>query len=208
MNKKRYPNLRNLLFTCLCLLLPLYASIASAAASQDLKAVLASINAMQGNFSQSIYNQRGRLIRTLHGTMLMARPNKFRWEIRSPFQQLILADGQYLWVYDRGLRQVTRQRLRGSRQTPAGILSGAASGALNDFFVSKRDDWFVLRPKFNIGFQVVRLRFQANILRQMELVDSLGQTSRIVFSQMSVNPSLDSRYFTFYPPKGVDVIAR
>jgi outer membrane lipoprotein carrier protein len=40
----------------------------------------------------------------------------------------------------------------------------------------------------------------------MELVDGLGQTTRLSFDQIQKNPPLDPALFQFTPPAGVDVI--
>jgi outer membrane lipoprotein carrier protein len=40
----------------------------------------------------------------------------------------------------------------------------------------------------------------------MELVDKLGQTTRIDFSGVKRNASLDDTLFRFEPPPGADVI--
>jgi outer membrane lipoprotein carrier protein len=40
----------------------------------------------------------------------------------------------------------------------------------------------------------------------MELMDALGQTTVIRFSDVRVNPTLDPSLFQFTPPPGADVI--
>jgi len=40
----------------------------------------------------------------------------------------------------------------------------------------------------------------------MELMDALGQTTVIRFSDVKLNPPLDAALFSFSPPAGVDVI--
>ncbi|OYY02863.1 MAG: outer membrane lipoprotein carrier protein LolA, partial [Mehylophilales bacterium 35-46-6] len=38
------------------------------------------------------------------------------------------------------------------------------------------------------------------------LIDSFGHTTKIVFSEVEVNPTLEEKNFLFKPPKGVDVV--
>ena len=56
------------------------------------------------------------------------------------------------------------------------------------------------------NFNEIQLGFEENELRLMQLMDQLGQVTRIVFKDNEVNPSLMSTLFDFVPPPGVDVI--
>jgi outer membrane lipoprotein carrier protein len=55
-------------------------------------------------------------------------------------------------------------------------------------------------------FDRLLLGFDNDSLRQMELHDSFGQTTRLSFSEIKINLSLDSSLFIFTPPEGVDVV--
>jgi outer membrane lipoprotein carrier protein len=52
----------------------------------------------------------------------------------------------------------------------------------------------------------VQLGFEGEVLRLLQLVDQLGQITRIIFSANQVNPNLAATLFDFSPPPGVDVI--
>ena len=41
------------------------------------------------------------------GTVWMQTPDRFRWQYKEPIEQLIVADGKQVWVYDEDLEQVT-----------------------------------------------------------------------------------------------------
>ena len=56
------------------------------------------------------------------------------------------------------------------------------------------------------GFSDLRIGFEADELRIMELVDGLGQTTRIVLTDAAENQEIDPARFTLVPPAGVDVI--
>ena len=56
-------------------------------------------------------------------------------------------------------------------------------------------------------FESVSLALGTNgELAGMELVDKLGQTTRIDFSSLRRNAALDDKLFRFEPPSGADVI--
>ena len=48
--------------------------------------------------------------------------------------------------------------------------------------------------------------FNANKIQELSLVDSFGHTTKIVFTQVEVNPVLEDKNFLFKAPKGVDVV--
>jgi outer membrane lipoprotein carrier protein len=55
-------------------------------------------------------------------------------------------------------------------------------------------------------FRAVDLSFAGGELELMELTDALGQVTRIEFTELVLNESLEGALFTFTPPPGVDVI--
>ena len=146
--------------------------------------------------------------------MWIERPNRFRWDYEIPFKQHIIGDGKQIWVYDEELEQVTVRQMKGALgYTPAILLAG--SGKLTDNFTIKKLkkqgklEWMEMIPKKNDGgFEDIRLGFEGNLLRQLEMVDGFGQTTRITMSNNRENYKIRDSLFRFTPPKGVDVIRR
>jgi outer membrane lipoprotein carrier protein len=188
-------------------------SFASTEASSDLSGLLNNFNAMSANFSQVLYDNSGTVIERHTGSMALERPGKFRWQVNNPNQQLLIADGRYLWIYDVDLQQATKQRMDSSKSnSPASLLSGSVSNLENRFTVSqmKKADpgqWFELKPRENKDlFNWIQLHFIDNKLVEMHLLDNLGQLSTFAFTQVEVNPNLPKNTFVFQAPKGVDVV--
>ena len=68
-------------------------------------------------------------------------------------------------------------------------------------------EWLEARPREReAGFERVRMGFDAENLRAMELLDHFGQTTRLQFSNLRRNPKVDKSEFRFEPPKGADVL--
>ena len=66
--------------------------------------------------------------------------------------------------------------------------------------------WAELTPLAGeVSFTRIRLGFDGETLRTMELEDAFGQLTRLEFSDVERNPSLDESLFTFTPPEGADV---
>nr|WP_246174156.1 outer membrane lipoprotein chaperone LolA [Paraburkholderia hayleyella] len=146
------------------------------------------------------------------GTFLFARPGKFIWAYEKPYQQLLQADGDKLYVYDKDLNQVTVRKLGGALgASPAAILFGSndleKNFTLHDAGVKAGIDWLELTPKArDTQFQRVGIGFRNGNLEAMELYDVFGNVTLLTFSKMQKNPPLPAGQFRFTTPSGADVI--
>lgn len=181
---------------------------AEESAMDGLLAVLAPVKHMQGAFSQQHYAADGELVGESSGRFRLLRPGYFAWEISAPDSQLIIADPEYLWQYDRDLETVTRRPVDGSQaMTPLQVLGGDAE-ALREHYQVERDaeGRFLLHPRQgDPGFQSLALDFQGDVFRGMEVLDNLGQRVVIRFSDVSDGKALSPEDFDFTPPPGADL---
>ena len=146
------------------------------------------------------------------GTFSFQRPGKFRWAYEKPFEQVIVGDGDRLWIYDKDLNQVTVRKLdRALGSTPAALLAGGA--ALDANFVltdaGSRDglDYVEAKPRTqDTGFEQVKIGLAANLPRAMELRDTFGNVTTLRFGAFERNTPLDAAQFKFVPPPGADVV--
>jgi outer membrane lipoprotein carrier protein len=197
----------------IALLLALASSHVLAAGSiEKLQAFVAQTQSARAQFTQQVLEKNGKAQQSASGTLVFARPGKFRWEYQKPYAQSIVGDGQKLWIYDKELAQVTVKKLEGALgSSPAALLAG--SNDLEEYYnlnakgVSRGLDWLEAYPKeADSMFQKVRMGFKGNTLDTMELHDQLGQVTVIRFSRIERNPKLPADSFAFTPPAGVDVI--
>lgn len=153
--------------------------------------------------------------KTSTGTFEFARPSRFKFIYKKPFEQSIVADGQTLWLYDVDLNQVTaRKQSQVLGATPAALIASAADlRALQaDFTLTNAPDkdgqeWVTATPKTKDGqVQSVRIGFRSETLATLEILDSFGQTSRMSFTAFQANAALDAAAFQFKPPVGADVV--
>jgi len=185
----------------------------AASATERLTDFFKNVQSLRAEFQQIVTDPRGKTIQDAHGTFLMQRPNKFRWNYQKPYEQVIVADGTRLWVYDKDLEQVTVKKLdEALGNTPALLLSGAKPLTEN-FHIAELTDrkdglqWTTLTPKNDeANFKQVRLAFGKQSLEVMELVDSFEQTTQLRFSSVQSNVKFTANEFQFTPPKGVDVV--
>lgn len=184
----------------------------SAVGADQVQSYFQDLQALRTNFVQRVYDERGRVLQSSSGQMLMRRPGQFRWDYRNPSAQIIVADGQRLWAYDVDLEQVTVRKLDNAvSATPLALLSGAAP--IEDTFkvgaVQRRDglDWYELTPqREQAEFRVLRVAFKGDVLVSLELEDRFGQRTRLDFQNLERNPRLDPALLQFKPPPGVDVV--
>ena len=182
------------------------------AGRQKIEQFLRGLQGLQAQFSQVLTDRTGQVIDEASGTLAISRPNRFRWDYREPYEQLIVADGRRIWLYDSDLEQVTVRKLDATLSaTPAMLLSG--EGNLDDNFIVRKVtregalEWVQLEPKRDdTDFKWVRLGFEGATLRHMQLADKLGQTTQLEFTQVERNPPLDPARFSFNVPPGADVI--
>ncbi len=184
----------------------------SAMASSPVQRYFHNLQTLRADFIQRVFDEKGRIMQSSSGQMLMQKPGKFRWDYRTPAAQLIVADGERLWAYDVDLAQVTVRKLdKALSSTPLSLLSGAApiEETFNVGEVVNRDglDWYELTPKQpQPEFQLLRVAFKGETLTTLEVEDSFGQRTRLDFQKLERNPTLDPAKLKFIPPPGVDVV--
>ena len=193
--------------------LALFAACAAARADavDTLREFVRDVKSGQAAFTQTVTSADGTRKKVSSGDFEFARPNRFRFSYSKPFEQLIVADGVKVWIFDTDLNQASSRKLgQALGSTPAALLAGAA---LEPEFVltaePARDglDWALATPRAKDGaFQSMRVGFNGKLLSVVEIADSFGQRSRLVFSRFVANPTLAAERFRFVPPAGADVI--
>jgi len=186
--------------------------VAHATALERLEQFMSQTQSARGEFEQRIYDRNRRLIQQSSGTLAFLRPGKFRWSYAKPYPQLIVGDGERVWIYDEDLKQVTVRKLDAALgATPAALLAGN-NDAMKAFVL--RDDgregdleWLIATPRNKeSNFERIRIGFSAAGLARMELTDAFGQTTDLRFIALDRTPGLDPGLFQFVPPPGADVI--
>jgi outer membrane lipoprotein carrier protein len=187
------------------------ANLARADAVDTLRDFVRDVKSGRAAFTQTVTSTDGARKKTSSGQFEFLRPNRFRFEYQKPFQQLIVADGAKVWIYDADLNQASSRRLgQALGTTPAALLAGGSLDA--DFTLSVQPsqgglDWALALPKAKDGaFQSMRVGFRGRDLAEVEIVDSFGQRSSLQFSGFVANPALDAERFRYTPPAGADLI--
>ena len=212
------------------------AQTASAQGDTPLDRYLDGLTSLRTDFSQSITDASGKPAAGGSGSLIVERPNRFRWDYRpadetgaggagqdgqgqagqgqaEPQGQLLVADGRNLWFYDRELAQVTVKPIDTAlSSTPIMLLSGSSQALRAQFDISTQPSaqglqWVQVRPRGpQADFSDARLGFRGNELERMIVHNMLGQTVQLDFTHSRRNAPVDASLFTFAVPQGVDVI--
>ena len=114
-------------FAMICLLV---AHAASAGATDKLHRFLDSTTTMRADFAQIVVAKNGKKPQQSSGVMMFSRPGKFRWQIEKPFSQLLVGDGEKVWIYDPDLRQVTVKKVDAAIGSTPAVAEVAAVAAV------------------------------------------------------------------------------
>jgi len=189
----------------------LFAGVANAAALDQFKAFVSSTKAAKGEFTQKVVAQ-GSKDKLSSGSFVFARPGKFIWSYTKPYDQVLQADGEQLFIYDKDLNQVTTRKLGDALgSSPAAILFGSndleKNFALSEAGTRDGLEWLKATPKAkDSSFEQILIGLKNGTPEAMELKDSFGQTSILSFKKFEKNPALNATSFKFVMPKGADVI--
>ena len=176
-----------------------------------LEDFLANTKSLEADFQQTLRTHEGEVLQQTTGRFYLNRPGKFRWNYRAPYEQIIVSDGERIWIYDVDLKQVTVQKQSaGLSTTPMALLENSFK-LHQSFNVTPLDEHDgVYRLKLvsktkDSDFGEIVVGLDAHGLRFMQLHDQFEQVTDIVFSDITTNSKLAKDIFEFIPPEGVDV---
>ncbi|WP_296060291.1 outer membrane lipoprotein chaperone LolA [uncultured Amphritea sp.] len=182
-------------------------------AGNRLNSLLAKFDSFSADFDQVSGSEDTRRMENSRGTLLLAKPNKFRWVAKEPFAQKLISDGDTLWIYDPDLEQATRRKVAESDTgVPALILNGQIEQLQAQYRIrllqeKGSNQLFELLPIHDAEvFTRIRLLFTEGLIKELQMEDSLGQKTSILFNNQKLNPDFSAESFMFVPPEGTDVI--
>lgn len=149
------------------------------------------------------------------GTVAFKRPGRMRWALKNHEEQLIIADGTTLWVYQPDEQQVLKSPFQSAfrSSSPISFLTGV--GRIDRDFIVTLDGreegrvFLLLVPRTDEG-EIGRLRLTIETvsfdIAGAEIRDPLGNVTKLEFANLRRNLALDDALFHFEVPAGVDII--
>lgn len=180
--------------------------------SHTLGLRLNAIHTLSAKFKQTVRHDE-RIVERSQGTFSLVKPGKFRWVIDTPSPQLIVSDGNILWIFDKELEQATKQMLsKGIGSTPALFLSNYDNALGKKYRINlslqKGNEIYTLHPIAETNYRFIELTFNKEYLQGIKVEDQLGQITRLEFYQETINQPMSNKLFQFTPPPGVDVVSQ
>jgi outer membrane lipoprotein carrier protein len=197
------------------------AAFCCAGGLESLESFLKSTQSGRAEFTQTVTSPardgQAPKVKTSTGNFEFARPNRFKFVYKKPFEQTLVADGQTLWMYDVDLNQVTSSKQANVlANTPAAIIASSPDlkSLEQNFSLKSAPDqdgmsWVLATPKAKEGsLQSIRVGFKSagGELAALDILDSFGQRSVLKFQKVEANIALAQDAFSFKPPAGADVI--
>jgi outer membrane lipoprotein carrier protein len=194
---------------------PINSSSAELKGLENLESFIKNAKSGKSDFTQTVTSParagEAPRVKTSSGSFEFQRPNRFKFQYKKPFEQLILADGANLWIYDADLNQASqRKQSEAFANTPAALIASSSdlTALRAQFTLEAAPDkdglsWVQARPKSaDSTLQTVRIGFKGEALQQLDITDSFGQRSVINFGNMQTNVNLAADSFKFnLPPK-------
>ncbi len=182
-------------------------------AAERLAERMAELDELSAGFSQRLVDGRGIELRRTSGRLWAQRPDRFRWEVDEPFAEVLIGDGETLWLWDPDLEQVTvRPYDDRLKATPARLLSGAVEDLLDAFEVDHLAaddgrDRFTLWPQGGDAlFERLEFIFEGEHPRYLIIHDGLGQRTEVELLEVRTGFDPDPERFRFDIPEGADVL--
>ncbi len=153
---------------------------------------------------------------TASGRIFVKRPGLMRWEYDTPDRQLVITDGNTLWIY----RPEDNQVMMG--KSPAFFGSGKGASFLSDMKLLRQKFSIFLAKKAKEGYHILELlpmerAFDVSVIylsistKTFEVVEivtynSYGDENKIQLSNIQLKKNLDDSMFSFQTPQGVEIL--
>ena len=181
-------------------------------AREQLNRFTTGLETLQASFEQKVISGDGAVEDSSGGEVWLSRPQRFRWEYGGDFPEVVVADGERVWIHDITLEQVTvEDQSSAAADSPLTLLTDPAqldaqfevreAGEAGDLQLLE------LRSRsMESDFERLLLGLRDGSLELMIMEDAFGLRTELRFMDVQRNPVLDDVLFTFIPPGGVDVI--
>jgi outer membrane lipoprotein carrier protein len=190
----------------------IFAPVFSSDSIQQLDTFFSEVQSFEGQFIQIVYDESGEVIQESNGDVALDKPGKFRWQYVKPYPQLILADGEYLWIYDEELLQASAKPIDTALGNAPIMLLTNVRPLTDDFEIKDAGNknglnWVELTPLVqDTEFLKIQIGLNDKGINIMELEDHFSQKTVIQFDNLKTNVKFVADHFTFVAAEGVDVV--
>ena len=175
-------------------------AVADEQATSELRTLLSHISQYKANFKQTITDTEGNLVHEAKGNIILARPDKLRWETVSPDESLLIADGRTVWNIDPFVEQVTIiDQNKAVKDNPIMLITATDDETWSKFVVRKADavsDEYFVTPLNQEGqIRELTLIFSDDTLVGLTTLDAQEQISSLKFTAVETRVPLAAETF-------------
>jgi outer membrane lipoprotein carrier protein len=175
---------------------------------------------LRSNFVQEIRIPALDEERSGRGVVYQKKPNLFLMKFEEPKGDIVVADGEWFWMYYPSAQPDQVIRTAMARVPEAATLGGDFLTDPTERYVatyvergqvSKRSAHLIaLVPKFDAPYTLVRVWVDAEdfLVRSFEIHEENGTIRTLTLSDMETGVDLPDDLFSFTPPRGVEVFTR
>ncbi len=173
---------------------------------EELQGQLAQLKPFSADFTQTVTSAEGDNLSTAEGLMQLQRPNQFRWETVSPDEQLIVSDGESIWMYNPFVEQVSIHSLKDViANTPFMLIAGTDQAAWEDYRVTKKAGVYTVITPNDPAAAVFTLQFKQGEMSQFSVQEQQGQHSQFALTNHKTMNKMDPALFNFTIPEDTDI---
>ncbi|MBN2646976.1 MAG: outer-membrane lipoprotein carrier protein LolA [Thiotrichales bacterium] len=145
------------------------------------------------------------------GHFQLSRPSRLVWEYAQKDGQKIVLDGVNLWVWDKDLKQVTVRpvaEVQGDIPLSWLLYDEPIEDKFTIIFAGNRAgmQWYNLAPKEATYFQSIEIALKDGLMSEAWLYEGSDKITKIRFSNIQINQTLNEAQFQFLVPPGNDLV--
>lgn len=173
------------------------------------------VKSIEAKCVQTFYNRTMGKTFTFKGTVFIRRPDKFRWEITDPDEQLIIIDGENLWIYTKENNQVIKESAdKKGRAKLALLLLADINELKKNFTITVANDGSetlelgLMPNEATADVKSARLIVNKSNYRiaGIKITDAYDNHSVYSFEETVFNSNIPDSRFVYVPPDGVEVV--
>lgn len=182
---------------------------------REVEAKYESLPTIQADFDQVKETASLGMKKKSHGTMMIKRPNKIRWQTETPEKSLFVSDGHKFWVYtppfDEGeAGQVIESKSSQIPELAKALLSGTFSKAKSMRVQPDGEKGFFLIPNRgtagDLKRAILEIDAEKKFIQRVTLEYDSGNRTEIALSKIELGSQLGDELFDFHPPPNTERI--
>ena len=204
-----------------CMLTSGFWILPPATLASDLDAIVSKIQKtydgiqdIHANFVQFTTSASIKTTQKAEGVVYFKKPGMMKWEYKSPSKDIIVSDGNTIWIYQQDIGQVMiGNALDNATSISNNFLAGMGNLKKDfDIELAEQDNAAYLlklapkTPQPNVQKLYIAADKKTFLVVKTILYDLMGNETKVIFENIKTKQSLSDSIFKFKIPEGVKVV--